>query len=207
MPDTNEDHEKEENQEAENHVNGGDKPEEPQENQVTAEDFAVDIDEVMDKTRARDHPFCKYPELLLFVFFPTRFGSGSMKSFIPSAELLERLQRIASFDISPNAIQKVGFEDPEKQQWNDMYRVTWPASFQGFVQETTRKAMDEAIKEISPTSIGWASNTYQLRKGAVTSKNRVTLIVPLVKPSDDSAEILFKGGEGPCGLGAEVVST
>lgn len=69
-----------------------------------------------------------------------------MKSFIPSAELLERLQRIASFDISPNAIQKVEFEDPEKQQWNDMSRVTWPASFQGFVQETTRKAMDEAVR-------------------------------------------------------------
>ncbi|KAK8116372.1 hypothetical protein PG984_007245 [Apiospora sp. TS-2023a] len=164
MPYTNEYHEKEENQEAENHVNGDDKPEEPQENRVTAEDFAVDIDEVMDKDRA---------------------------------ELLERLQSIASFDISPNAIQKVEFEDPEKQEWNDMYRVTWPASFQGFVQETTRKAMDEAIKEISPTSIGWASNTYQLRKGAVTSKNRVTLIVPLVKPSDDSAQILFKGEKDP----------
>lgn len=51
MPDTNEDHEKEENQKAENHVNGDDKPEEPQENRDTVEDFAVDIDEVMDKDR------------------------------------------------------------------------------------------------------------------------------------------------------------
>ncbi|KAK6850438.1 hypothetical protein PG995_004866 [Apiospora arundinis] len=51
MPDTNEDHKTEDNQEAKNNVNGDDQPEESQETQDTVEVSSVDVDEVMDKDR------------------------------------------------------------------------------------------------------------------------------------------------------------
>ncbi|KAK8092139.1 uncharacterized protein PG998_015152 [Apiospora kogelbergensis] len=66
----------------------------------------------------------------------------------PSKELLESLQKIASFDISADAIQDVEIENPKKRLWNQLRRVTWPAEFDDYVQKATEKAMDEATKEV-----------------------------------------------------------
>ncbi|KAK7991529.1 hypothetical protein PG988_000323 [Apiospora saccharicola] len=173
MPDANE-NQKTENQKAESQtgkqVNGDEKP---KENQGQDEDHSVNVDDVIDE---------------------------NSEPITPSRELLESLKEIASFDIGADAIQHVEFEDSKKRYWNQLRRVKWPDKFDAIVEKATEKAMNEAksqVMRISPSCKGWASNTYLLDKGGFMSPSMPTVIIPLIKPSDDPATIRFKDGTGP----------
>lgn len=68
-----------------------------------------------------------------------------MQELAPSEELLKSLLKIASFPISPDAIQRVEFQTPKERERNEMGRVVWPEEHDRFVKNTTREAIAEAV--------------------------------------------------------------